>query len=128
MFQENFGVGPSFATVNLSLSKNIGFGSAGRQNSGNNSRGGRRGGRRGGNVFGSGGRGRGSRGGDVRKPYNLSVGLSFRNLLNTNNMNNPVGSISSPLFGQSTNTIGGFGRGGSSGGNRTIEARLRFSF
>ena len=122
----NFGIGPAFTTINLSINKNIGFGGSASRDQGNNSSGRRRGGR-GGNVFG-GGRGRGGFGRGDRKPYNLSLGLSFRNLLNTNNEGNPVGSISSPLFGESTSTIGGFGRGGSSGGNRFIEMRVRFSF
>lgn len=124
----NFGRGPSFFTINLGIDKNFGFGGSGdtaqSQSSNSSGRGGRRGGRRGGNVFGGGRRGS-SRGGG-RSPYNLSVGLRFRNLLNTNNQNAPVGTISSNLFGQSTDTIGGFGRGGSSGGNRTVELRLRF--
>jgi hypothetical protein len=126
----NFGRGPSFFTVNLGLDKNFAFGgNSDSANSGNQSSGGRRGGgRHGGNVFGGGRRGGGSGGSSARKPYNLSVGLRFNNLLNTNNMNSPVGTISSSLFGESTNTRGGFGRGGGSGGNRRVDLRLRFRF
>ena len=124
----NFGRGPSFTTVNLSLDKTFGWGGPKSADAGQQQRSsGRRGGRRGGRVFGGGGR-RGGFGGGERKPYSLRVGLRFSNLLNTNNQNSPVGSINSALFGQSTNTTGGFGRGGSRGGNRRIELRLRFSF
>lgn len=125
----NFGRGPSFTTVNLSIDKTFGFGGSNSDSADSDEAGGggRRGGRRGGgNVFG-GGRG-GFGGGGERKPYNLRVGLRFSNLFNTNNMNSPVGNISSDRFGQSTNTIGGFGRGGGSGGNRRADLSLRFSW
>ncbi|MDH3529853.1 MAG: hypothetical protein OEQ28_09830, partial [Acidobacteriota bacterium] len=129
----NFGRGPSFATVNLSIDKTFGFGSSDDTGAGSPAgdsggrRGGRGGRRGGGNVFGGGRRGGfGDSGG--RSPYNLRLALRFSNLLNTNNQNSPVGTISSSLFGSSTNTIGGFGRGGSSGGNRRIELQARFSW
>ncbi len=133
----NFGRGPSFATVNLSIDKSFGFGggssdSAGADGGRGGGPGGRGGRRGGGNVF-DGGRG-GFGGGGERSPYNLRVGVRINNLLNTNNMNSPVGNISSALFGQSTNTAGGFGRGGGggfgggSGGNRRVDLSLRFSW
>ncbi|MEZ5306610.1 MAG: carboxypeptidase regulatory-like domain-containing protein [Pyrinomonadaceae bacterium] len=128
----NFGRGPAFATVNLSIDKTFGFGGKGDSapaNSGGDSGGGDRGGRSGGR----GGRGGmmmggpfGGFGGGERKPYNLTVGVRINNLLNTNNPNSPVGTISSALFGESTNTIGGFGRGGGGGGNRRVDLSLRF--
>jgi hypothetical protein len=42
-----------------------------------------------------------------------------------------VGNLSSPFFGQSLSTAGGFGRGGGgnqAAGNRRIELQARFSF
>ncbi len=130
----NFGRGPSFFTVNLGIDKTFGFGSTNRNTANQNSsrrRSGRvsRTGRRGGGRHGRGSRhGGGSRfgGRNERKPYNLTLGLRFYNLLNTNNRNSPVGNINSSLFGQSTNTVGSFGRGGNAGGNRRIELRSRF--
>ncbi len=130
----NFGRGPSFTTVNLSIDKTFGFGKTGTSQAASSSGdgggpsggpGGGRGGRGGGG--GGGMRGMGG-GGSERSPYNLKVGVRFNNLLNTNNMNSPVGNISSALFGQSTGTAGSFGRGGSSGGNRQVELQLRFSW
>ncbi len=127
----NFGRGPAFFTVNLGLDKTFGFGSAGGDTAGQSGGGGGipgmgrrgggdRGGRGGGGMFG---------GGSERSRYNLTVGVRVSNLLNTNNPNTPVGNLSSALFGQSTNTAGGFGRGGgNSGGNRTVEFQTRFRF
>ncbi len=122
----NYGRGPGFFTINFSLDKTFGFGKSANRSGGNNQSA-RRGSRRGGRFGGFGGRrGRGGFfGGGDRKPYNLTVGVRFYNLLNRNNPNSPVGNLNSPLFGQSTNTAGSFGRGGSSG-NRRIEFRTRF--
>ena len=135
----NFGSGPSSFTVNLRLDKTFGFGKStqravatttpdGQNNSG---RGGGRGGRGG---FGGGGRGGfGGGGGNERKPYNLTVGLNFQNLLNTVNLANPIGNLNSSRFGQSISTAGSFGGfrgggGGSDSGNRRIELQMRFNF
>ena len=81
---------------------------------------------------GGGGRG-GFGGGGNERPYNLTVGLDFRNLFNTVNLANPIGNLNSSRFGQSVSTAGGFGGfrgggGGSDSGNRRVELQLRFSF
>ena len=64
--------------------------------------------------------------------YNLTVSLSFQNVLNRVNLAPPVGNLSSSNFGQSvglSGTFGGFGGGGSSGaGNRRIYAQVRLNF
>ena len=75
-------------------------------------------------------------GGDVRRPYNLNVGISVTNPFNTVNLNNPTGNLSSSRFGQSTSTRGGFGGfgpggfggGGGGGANRRVELNMRFSW
>lgn len=112
----NYGTGPSFATVNLRLSRTFGFGGESASSGGN---------------FGSGG-GRGGRGGDVStsKKYNLTFSIQAQNLFNTTNAGNPIGNMSSALFGVSNSLGGGFGWGGgsSSAFNRRIEAQIRFSF
>ncbi|HEX8491807.1 MAG TPA: TonB-dependent receptor [Pyrinomonadaceae bacterium] len=139
----NFGTGPSFFVVNLRASKTFGFGevtqAAGGTGAGGGGGGGRRGGgggggRRGGGG-GGGGRGGGGGGGDgaERYRYNLNFSVSVQNLFNNTNEGVPVGNLSSPLFGQSIGTAGGFGRGGGGGGgqaagNRRVELQLRFSF
>ena len=155
----NFGASPGYFAVNLRLSKNIGFGkspqavaSAARpatdQTGGGGiagAGGGRPDGGGGGRGAGGGGGGRGPGGGggffggpEVRKPYNLNLGISFNNLFNTVNLGTPVGNIASSRFGQSTSIsggFGGFGPGGGGGGgggggsaNRRVELQARFSW
>jgi len=73
----------------------------------------------GGGMFGGGGGGK----------YNLTVSASGRNVINHVNYAPPVGNLSSPSFGQSTSTSGGFGPfGGGAAGNRKFELQLRFTF
>jgi len=64
--------------------------------------------------------------------YNLTVSLSFQNILNRVNLSAPVGNLSSPNFGESlglSGSFGGFGGGGGSGaGNRRIYAQVRLNF
>ncbi len=147
----NFGQGPGYFSVNLRLGKNFGFGKSAQPvaGSGDQPAGGQVGsgaipgagrGSRGGRGGGGGGGRRGAGGGggffggpEVRKPYNLNVGVSFNNLFNSVNFGSPVGNIASSRFGQSTSTsggFGGFGRGGDGGGssNRRIELQARFSW
>ena len=144
----NYGNGPGSFTVNLRLSKTIGFGekagaSAAAQNGGFPGggggprvveHGGERGGRPGGGAMRMGG---GMRGGGLfgdsfaNKRYNLTFSISARNLFNTVNLAPPVGNLSSRLFGQSTGiTSFGFGGpgGGSASANRRLELSLRFIF
>ncbi len=132
----NFGSGPSFFSMNLRISKAIGFGpeitttprgGAGGGRGGGGRGGGGRGGRGGGGGFGGGGDGESS-----GKRYNLTLSMNIQNLLNHTNLGTPIGNLSSPLFGQSNTTAGGFGGGGGganqSAGNRRIELQARFSF
>lgn len=76
-------------------------------------------------------------GGGTGKPYNLTLGVQFSNLLNTVNLGTPVGNLVSSRFGQATSVAGGFGGfggfgggggGGSSSGNRRVELQARFSW
>jgi hypothetical protein len=85
--------------------------------------GGGRGGGGGGGGFGGGGGNPGSR-------YSLTFSMNFNNILNHVNLGNPVGNLSSRLFGESTTTAGGFGGFGAVGSayNRRIDAQLRFTF
>jgi hypothetical protein len=70
-------------------------------------------------------------GGGEGKKYTLNFSLFFVNLLNRTNLANPVGNLSSPSFGQSLSTAGGFGGGGGgnvAAGNRRVQASVRFTF
>src|SRR5712692_1698545 len=88
----------------------------------------------GGEGRGGGGMGGGG-GGATDKKYTLTVSLYVQNILNTVNLGNYEGNLSSPLFGQPQSvagSFGGFGPGGGGGspnaGNRRIYLNLRLNF
>ncbi|HLG98766.1 MAG TPA: carboxypeptidase-like regulatory domain-containing protein [Bryobacteraceae bacterium] len=62
--------------------------------------------------------------------YNLSIGLSVRNLLNHTNPGPIIGNITSPLFGSATQIAGGPNGEGfyENANNRRLEMQLRFTF
>ncbi len=123
----NYGTGPGFFVTNLRLSKAFEFGT--RTESDNSSGNmGRRGGRFGG-PFGGRGRRGGPRGGNDSR-FSLEFTVTIRNVLNHTNLRSPVGNLRSPFFGRSLSSAGGFGfgRGGSTDGNRRIELELEFEF
>jgi hypothetical protein len=105
----NYGQGPSFAAVNLRISKTIGLKEIS-------------------NLFG----GPHPRSKDKDKdesPYKLTLSMQAQNLFNRTNNDLPVGNLSSPFFGQSTATLGGYGEGNrSSAGNRRITAQIKVEF
>jgi len=130
----NYCTGPSDATLNLRLSKTIGFGretkGGGSGGGGDRGYGGPRGGRGGGlgpgGLSGSGGTNPFGSGASSGRRYNLTFSISARNLLNTFNPGPPVGNLSSPFFGQSINIAGG--PFGSASANRRVDLQVRFSF
>lgn len=66
----------------------------------------------------------------VQRPYAVNFSLNATNVFNRTNKGVPVGNMSSPFFLQSpsgSNTFF-FGSGGGSGGNRLINLRVRLSF
>lgn len=155
----NYGEGPGFFSVNLRVGRTISFGETAasraaaeqrkKQQDAQRQQGAQGGGNRGGNNRGGGqgGQGGGPRmmggpggpmmmqmgggpGGGEGKKYTLNFSLFFINLLNHTNLANPVGNLSSPSFGQSLFTAGGFGGGGGNvaAGNRRVQASVRFTF
>lgn len=103
----NYGRGPSFAAVNLRVSKTVGLNEVA-------------------NLFS--GRAAASRA-ENESPYKLTFSLQAQNLLNRTNNNLPVGNASSPFFGQSTATLGGYGEENrSSAGNRRVTGQIKFEF
>ncbi len=63
------------------------------------------------------------------KRYNLTFTIQARNVLNRVNYGQPIGNLTSTLFGRSNALAGFFGPGGGgAAGNRRIELQLRFSF
>jgi hypothetical protein len=151
LIPRNYGQAPGAFTINLRVGKSFGFGRKAETAGGPGAMGG---GMRGGGgpmMMGGGpppGGGRGGPGGggpggmfgggSSGRRYTLNVSLQARNLLNWVNYGAPVGSLSSPLFGQSNTLGGGFGPrpgggggggfGGGAGNNRQLELSLRFSF
>lgn len=160
LIPRNYGKGPGYFGVNLRISKIWSFGNLPSTNAANQqgaqsgdqpvARGGR-GGPGGGGVprvgGGGGGGGRpggggggfqaGAPGGAEAKRYSVQLSVNFSNLLNKVNLSNPVGTLSSPSFGESLSLgsqFGGFGGGGggfgggSGAGNRRVSAQVRFNF
>jgi hypothetical protein len=136
-----YGLGPGRFSLNLRLSKTIGFGPE--TKSGNLAAGGGMGGQGGGGGGGGGGRGgpggpgmgRGGFGGmggpmglgsATNRRYNLTFSINARNVFNNINFAPLVGNLSSPLFGE-PNAIAG-GPYGSASAPRKLELGAVFTF
>jgi hypothetical protein len=115
----NYCTGPALFTFNLRAAKTIGFGPqreavAGRRGAGGDQGGPPRMPPGGGPGGGGGGGGRGGGGGgpfggggaNTGKRYNLTLAIQAQNLFNNNDLSTPVGTLSSPQFGQSTQLAG----------------------
>jgi len=125
----NLGVGPANVSLNLRVSKVIGFGPLVKGGSGGG--GGHQGGPRGGGL---GPRGlSGNQGGPGRldastaHKYNLTLSAFGQNLFNHQNLGTPNGTLGSPFFGKSQSLAGGF-FGPSTAGNRSIFLAAAFTF
>jgi Carboxypeptidase regulatory-like domain len=124
ILSRNAGRGPGVMTVNLRVSKTFGFGSS-EKSAGDDSPkvdatkmsspGGLRG------LFGS---------APADHRYNLTVGVSARNLTNHTNPGPIVGNVTSPLFGRSNQIAGGPNAEGFSeaANNRRFELQMKFTF
>ena len=60
--------------------------------------------------------------------YNLTFSINDRNAFNHVNLLNPIGTLLSPRFDESTGIAGGFGAESQSSENRRIDLQLRFTF
>jgi len=65
--------------------------------------------------------------GSTDRRYNLSVGVSARNLLNRTNQGSYTGNLTSPFFGRANSLAGSFGPAAAAG-NRRLELQMRFTF
>jgi hypothetical protein len=127
ILSRNDGRGPGMVTVNLRISKTIGFGPE--------KQGAKPAAAQGGLAAGANPTAPGGMRGVFSNPstnhrYNLTMGLSARNLLNHDNAGPIIGNILSPLFGRA-NQIAGGGNGegfSENANNRRLELQLRFSF
>ena len=68
----------------------------------------------------------GGGGGNTGRRYNLSVGMSVNNLFNNTDLATPIGTLSSPKFGQSTQVNGQPYTGDSA--IRRIQVQASFTF
>ncbi|HEX8882741.1 MAG TPA: carboxypeptidase regulatory-like domain-containing protein [Candidatus Acidoferrum sp.] len=115
--------GPARFSLNLRLSKTFGFGAKKETAA--------RGGGMSGGTFGRGPGGPhgdhgGMWGGPSENHYNLTLSVNARNAFNYVNVSNPIGNLSSPLFGESNGLVGG--PFSSSTANRLIYLQCLFNF
>jgi hypothetical protein len=113
----NFGNGPGFFNVFLTVSKAFKFGTVPAKAPPPQT----------GRATASGATGRSA---PAEKRYSLTFSIRVQNLLNHANLGTPVGNLTSTFFGQSTATAGSFGFTNNvpSVGNRRIEGLVRFTF
>jgi hypothetical protein len=114
----NYCTGPSLFTFNLRVTKTWGFGASKNADADHSQRGGRSGGGPGGGgppgggPPGGGGGGRGGGGGfggggtSTGKRYNFALGVQLQNLFANEDLATPIGTLSSPNFGKSTQING----------------------
>jgi carboxypeptidase family protein len=118
--------GPARFTLNMRFSKTFGFGEK-KETAARGGPGGGTFGRGPGGPHGEHGGGGGMFGGNPSdNRYNLTFSVNARNIFNHVNLNNPIGNLSSPLFGESNSLAGG--PFSSSTANRKIELQLLFNF
>ena len=111
----NFGNGPVFFSVNLSVSKTFSLGPD--LNAGARAASSQR------------GKGHGFIANALlKRRYAITASIQGENLFNHTNPGTPIGNLSSPLFGQSYSSAGAFGFGVNPAGNRRIQAQITFAF
>jgi hypothetical protein len=131
LLSRNYGRGPGQISMNLRVSKTIGFGTE-RGGSGGDLRPNRAGG--GGGLVPAGAFGGGLRNiigtSATSRRFNLTFGMSIRNLLNHNNPGPIIGNITSPLFGLANQIAGAQNGEGfyETANNRRLEMQIRFAF
>jgi hypothetical protein len=122
----NYGMGPSFFSVNLGISRSFAFGNvpahaapAAAAKPGAPA------------ASTAGGANKPASGPAPEKRYTVTFSLNIQNLLNSTNLSQPIGNLSSPQFGESISTAGSFGfgpSGSAAAGNRRIQIQMRFGF
>ncbi len=129
LLPRNFGRGPGQYNVNLRIAKVIGFGRERGSAGGGDARPGRG---EGGPMQAATGRGLGGLIGTPTTPhrFNLSIGLSVRNLLNHTNPGPIIGNITSPYFGFANQIAGGQNGEGfyETANNRRLESQIKLTF
>jgi len=129
LLSRNFGRGPGQMNVNLRIAKTIGFG---RERGARSAADARPAGGAATTTQAATGRGLGGLIGTptTSRRFNLSIGLSIRNLLNHTNPGPIVGNITSPYFGFANQIAGGQNGEGfyETANNRRLESQIKFTF
>jgi hypothetical protein len=123
LIPRNYGIGPGFFSVNLGISRSISFGNIPAPAAAPAAA-------AGGTQPAQSGANRPASGPAPEKRYTVTFSVNIQNLLNHTNLTNPIGNLSSPQFGQSISSAGGFGGpgGSSAAGNRRMQVQVRFGF
>lgn len=126
LIPRNYGLGPSFFSVNMGVSRAFQFGNV----SGPAAAAAKPAAAAPAGAPAQSGANRQGNAPAPEKRYTLTLSVNIQNLLNHTNLTNPIGNLSSPQFGQSISTAGGFGGpgGSSAAGNRRIQVQVRFGF
>ena len=127
LLPRNFGRGPGHYSVNIRIAKVIGFGKE--RGAGGDAR---PGGGSSNPLQAATGRGLGGLIGTptTSRRFNLSIGLSIRNVLNHTNPGPIIGNITSPYFGLANQIAGGQNGEGfyETANNRRLESQIKFTF
>jgi Carboxypeptidase regulatory-like domain/TonB dependent receptor len=116
LIPRNYGMGPSFFSVNIGISRAISFGNVSAPAA---------------KPVAAPSGARPTNSPAPEKRYTVTFSVNIQNLLNSTNLANPIGNLSSPRFGESTSTAGSFGfgpSGSAAAGNRKIQVQIRFGF
>jgi hypothetical protein len=137
LIPRNYGMGPSFFSVNIGISRSFTFGNvpashaapvasgsttmASQSTQAANTK----------SSSASATPAKSSNAPTAEKRYNVTFSVNIQNLFNRTNLSQPISNLSSPRFGESTSTAGSFGfgpSGSAAAGNRRIQLQVRFSF
>jgi carboxypeptidase family protein/TonB-dependent receptor-like protein len=122
LIPRNYGIGPGFFSVNLNISRSISFGNVPGPAAAPHAA------APGGSQPPPAAANKPAGGPAPEKRYTVTFSINIQNLLNHTNLTNPIGNLSSPQFGQSISSAGGFGGPGSNAGNRRMQVQVRFGF
>ena len=123
LIPRNYGLGPSFFSVNLGINRSFAFGNIPAAPAPASTGAAK--------PAAPGNAAAPASGAGPEKRYTLTLSVNIQNLLNTTNLQNPIGNLSSPRFGESFSTAGGFGfgpSGSAAAGNRRIQIQVRLGF
>jgi hypothetical protein len=126
LIPRNYGMGPSFFSVNLGMSRSFAFGNIPVAPAAAGA-----GAAKPANAAAPANTAAPANSPSPEKRYTLTFSVNIQNLLNTANLSNPIGNLSSPRFGESFSTAGSFGfgpSGSAAAGNRRIQVQVRLGF